>query len=173
MDAEQVLTEALASLTSYAIGEGEHGVVFRLPESTDLCGKYHKLGYSPHEYAMLSKAYESGCAVPAPQSEYRSRKTFFMDLIHGSSLGQLLAAGHRFQADIVRACVETVTEFNQQFTHGDLYPRNVMLEGWELNNGIIVAGDPIIIDLYMARPVPSREFLLVREWFRNVIVSDL
>lgn len=173
MDAEQVLTEALTSLTSYAIGEGEHGIVFRLPENIDLCGKYHKLGYAPHEYAMLSEAYRSGYAVPSPHSEHPSRKIFFMDFVHGSSLEQLLASGHRFRADIVRACVETITEFNQQFTHGDLYPRNVMLEGWEVSDGVIVAGDPTIIDLYMTRPVPSREFLLVREWFRNATVSDL
>ncbi|MCE9586339.1 hypothetical protein K8R04_03415 [Candidatus Uhrbacteria bacterium] len=164
---ETNVSEALKTLSQLAIGEGEHGIVFRLPGVEDICGKYHKLGYAPHEYDMLVKAYEAGCSVPEPQGEALSQAVFLMDIVYGSTIEQLLQQGKRFSQEIVEECVAITAEFNQRFTHRDLYPRNMMLECWKERDGVIVTGDPVIIDLYLARTGPSKEWYQVRPWFHG------
>lgn len=164
---EAEVSEALKTLSPLAIGEGEHGIIFRIPGVNDICGKYHKLGYAPHEYDMLMKAYEAGCSVPEPRGELMDRCVFLMDIVYGNTVEQLLAKGHRFSPDLVEDCVATVAEFNQRFTHRDLYPRNLMIEGWKEKDGLIV-GSPVIIDLYLARMGCSKEWHSVRSWFPKI-----
>ncbi len=168
---ETVVSNALKAISQFAIGEGEHGIVFRLPKVEDVCGKYHKLGYTPNEYEMLVKAYKVGCSVPEPKGEFLSKSVFLMDIIYGSTIDQLLKQEKRFSEEIVDECIAITAEFNQRFTHRDLYPRNMMLEGWKEKDGVIIEGSPFIIDLYLARMGPSKEWHRVRPWFHGRIAK--
>jgi len=166
---EERVAEALKNLTKLAIGEGEHGIVFALPGVDDICGKYHKLGYFPNEHDMLKRAYDAGCSVPQPHGEITAKKVFLMDIVYGATVNQLIGQGKIFARDVVDEIVAVTAEFNQHFTHRDLYARNVMLEGWKEKDGVIVSGDPFIIDLYLTRKGPSKEWHLVRDWFKHKI----
>lgn len=162
---ENVVREIAKDINANLIGEGEHGFVLRY--NNRVCIKNYKFEDMPNEYAMLKIAHDLQLNVPKPIKRLPAVNSMVMEYLEGSSLRMLFDAEEKFSAQLVLKVIETVGRFNEHFQHRDFAPRNVMLADIERKDGVIVDAEPFIIDLVTTQRGKSREFMVIRNWFRE------
>lgn len=162
---ENAIREIAKDINANLIGEGEHGFVFKYNDR--LCVKNYKFVDMPNEYVMLKMAYDLQLNVPKPIKRLPGVNSLVMEYLEGSSLRTLFDSGERFSAQLVLKVIETIGRFNEHFQHRDFAPRNVMLIDIERRNGVIIDAEPFVIDLVTTQRGKSREFMVIRNWFRE------
>lgn len=149
MDILSFILNALKSVKDSSIGEGNFGIVVdRFPsrELVEVCAKYHKFGYNPNEYTVLSVAYSRNLSVPKPLGEWPEHRVFAMKRVIGKTLIELANEGFKFSADVAEEVKEAVYSVCREIRHNDLAPRNVMLEDIEIENNVVIDAVAYVID---------------------------
>lgn len=162
MELLNFILNALKSVKDSSIGEGNFGIVVdRFPsrEFSEVCAKYHKFGYNPNEYTVLSYAYSKNFSVPKPLGEWPEHRVFAMKRVIGKNLIELSNEGFKFSADVAEEVQEVVYEVCREIRHNDLAPRNIMLEDIVIDHGVIVYAGVYVIDFgeSVIKPVPDND----------------
>jgi len=143
------ILDALKSVKDTSIGEGNFGIVIdRFPSKAlnEVCAKYHKFGYNPNEYQVLTQAFMSGLPVPAPMGEWPEHRVFAMKRVIGKTLEELDEQGLVFSEDMAEEIMDAVHSVCKVIRHNDLFPRNVMIEDVEIVDGVVVDAVVYVID---------------------------
>lgn len=163
----QLILDALKSIKDTSIGEGNYGIVvdkFPSKEHFETCAKYHKFQYDGHEYEMLQNAYELGLPVPKPLGEWPKYRVFAMKRVIGGTLKEFTDQGHTFSPDVAESIMDAVKQVCGKLVHGDLAPRNIMLENITVENNTIVDGGVFVIDFGKSQELTSSNRPQFNEW---------
>jgi|GEM_PF-2565242 len=154
-------------LVRSSIGEGNDGIVvgFDREALNGWCAKFHKLEYHANEFQLMQKAFALGKQVPRPFMEIPEKHLFIMEKLHGETLEELFKKQVKFSSEFIEELEEISADFCEQFTHGDFFPRNIFVENPEIEEGILLSGTPIIIDLDRSSLASSDEYQKVHGWF--------
>lgn len=97
--------------------------------------------------------------------EVPEKHLFIMEKLHGETLEELFKKQVKFSGEFIEELEEISADFCEHFTHGDFFPRNIFIEIPEIEEGVLLSGTPIIIDLDRSSLAPSDEYGRVNGWF--------
>lgn len=156
------ILDALECIEESTIGDGAFGIVFNQFPSKELklmCAKLHRFKYDPREYKMLKYAHSLRLPVPMPLGEWPEYRVFAMSRVFGKNLEELAEMDLKFSGEMIESIMQAAQSVCSIIHHGDLLPRNVMIDKPVVDNWMVIDGTPVIVDFGKSSILPKRAAL--------------